>query len=458
MAPDDAKPTLDTVTESLSCAACHDHNSDLKHKLAVPAADNCIQCHTMGTAELGGSPHHPQGELFLGVGMAGVPESPSIHSQFLNDTCVYCHMYKEGEDVAEVGGHTFLPDVRACEPCHTEPEAMVAAMHADIDGMIARLDASLEAVPEGPDRETAEYQEARFNRDVVAVDASGGTHNYSYAKAGLDHAFKSLGAPTPILYNCETCHAESEEYAEWADTAHAKSLQREEPLPRDSCLICKGASDVKQPANATTGAWAFVVTGLVHDVRYELASPGEYLATVTNLRTGASASDMVGISGDGRFTTAWADLSRRSVVEVGDRVEIIIRDTTGQIVSGPAIHQVTADDLGRALATMTMELGNIIPEKSVLAQNYPNPFNPDTWIPYQLAEEADVIIRIYSASGRLVRALDLNHRNAGTYMSKHRAAYWDGRDDNGESVASGVYVYSIQAGAFTAVRKMVILK
>jgi hypothetical protein len=196
----------------------------------------------------------------------------------------------------------------------------------------------------------------------------------------------------------------------------------------------------------------------VHDVKYELAAPGIYQATATNLRTGASASDMVGVSSDGRYTVAWADLSRKSVVEVGDRVEITVRDAAGQIVSGPAIHQVAVDDIERAFGAMMMELGNIVPEKSMLAQNYPNPFNPETWIPYQLAEDSDVTIRIYNASGRLVRVLDLNHRNAGTYMSKQSAAYWDGRDDNGELVASGVYVYSIQAGAFTAVRKMVILK
>jgi hypothetical protein len=146
------------------------------------------------------------------------------------------------------------------------------------------------------------------------------------------------------------------------------------------------------------------------------------------------------------------------VVEVGDRIEIIVRDAAGQIVSGPAVHQITDGDIERAFATTTMELGNIVPAKSMLAQNYPNPFNPETWIPYQLAEDSDVAIRIYSVSGRMVRVLNLNQKNAGSYMSKQKAAYWNGRDDSGELVASGVYVYSIQAGAFTAVRKMVILK
>jgi len=96
--------------------------------------------------------------------------------------------------------------------------------------------------------------------------------------------------------------------------------------------------------------------------------------------------------------------------------------------------------------------------QSALAQNYPNPFNPETWIPYRLTEEGDVTVRIYSASGNLVRGLELGHKPAGFYISKSKAAYWDGRNDGGESVASGVYFYTIQAGDFTAIRKMVVAK
>ena len=94
-----------------------------------------------------------------------------------------------------------------------------------------------------------------------------------------------------------------------------------------------------------------------------------------------------------------------------------------------------------------------------LMQNYPNSFNPDTWIPYQLAEDVGVAIRIYDVTGRLVRALDLGHRPAGFYTTKDRAAYWDGKNEAGEQVSSGIYFYIIQAGGdFTATRKMVIAK
>ena len=98
------------------------------------------------------------------------------------------------------------------------------------------------------------------------------------------------------------------------------------------------------------------------------------------------------------------------------------------------------------------------PTEFDLSQNYPNPFNPDTWIPYQLAEDVNVTIRIHDASGRLVRTLDLGRKPAGFYTNKVKAAYWDGRNEAGEQVASGIYFYTIQAGEFTATRKMLAVR
>ena len=94
------------------------------------------------------------------------------------------------------------------------------------------------------------------------------------------------------------------------------------------------------------------------------------------------------------------------------------------------------------------------PETTALLPNYPNPFNPETWIPYHLSKAAEVIVRIYDIRGVSVRALVLGHQAAGVYESRGRAAYWDGRNEIGEPVASGVYFYTITAGDFTATRKL----
>ena len=103
-------------------------------------------------------------------------------------------------------------------------------------------------------------------------------------------------------------------------------------------------------------------------------------------------------------------------------------------------------------------LASLIPEKTALHRNYPNPFNPETWMPYQLAAPAEVALTIYDMNGQLVRRLAVGHQAAGMYQSRSRAVYWDGRNQLGESVASGLYFYTLTADNFTATQRMVILK
>ena len=112
----------------------------------------------------------------------------------------------------------------------------------------------------------------------------------------------------------------------------------------------------------------------------------------------------------------------------------------------------------RGIAVLEQLLAILTPKETVLLANYPNPFNPETWLPYRLAEPAEVTVRIYAANGSLIRTLALGHLPAGIYEGRSRAAYWDGRNALGEPVASGVYFYTLSAGDFTATRKMLIRK
>ena len=98
------------------------------------------------------------------------------------------------------------------------------------------------------------------------------------------------------------------------------------------------------------------------------------------------------------------------------------------------------------------------PPLTALPENYPNPFNAGTWIPYHLSEAAEVTVTIHASGGKLVRTLELGKMPAGAYSDKDRAAYWDGRNEQGEPVASGVYFYTLTAGDFPRTRKMVIQK
>ena len=112
----------------------------------------------------------------------------------------------------------------------------------------------------------------------------------------------------------------------------------------------------------------------------------------------------------------------------------------------------------QAIANLEQLLALFVPEETALLHNYPNPFNPETWIPYHLSEPAEVTFRIYAASGVLVRTLALGYQPAGVYEYRSRAAYWDGKNDVGEPVASGIYFYTLTADDFTATGKMLVRK
>ena len=103
-------------------------------------------------------------------------------------------------------------------------------------------------------------------------------------------------------------------------------------------------------------------------------------------------------------------------------------------------------------------LAALTPKETTLLPNYPNPFNPETWIPYRLAREAEVTITIYDTKGTQVRRLALGNQAAGYYAERGKAAYWDGRNESGEPVASGIYIYQFRAGDYAASRRMVIVK
>ncbi len=115
-------------------------------------------------------------------------------------------------------------------------------------------------------------------------------------------------------------------------------------------------------------------------------------------------------------------------------------------------------EVAREILKKWLRQAPTIVKETKLLPNYPNPFNPETWIPYQLAVDADVQISIYDISGALVRRLDLGHQKAGTYDLKSKSAYWDGRSTDGELVPSGLYFYQLRAGSFNSVKRMAVIK
>ena len=203
-------------------------------------------------------------------------------------------------------------------------------------------------------------------------------------------------------------------------------------------------------AVSNEGAWALVVSGRLESER----NFNGYLITARNLRTNAI---MTGSVRDGYFAIADADLSRRRIVQVRDSFEVTVTDTTGEIASEQFIFRVTSDTLANAVLPVRLE-GVGIPNQTLLLQNYPNPFNPETWIPYRLSAAASVTLSIYDATGQRIRTLSLGFQSAGFYQSRSRAAYWDGRNDLGEQVSSGVYFYELSTPSGSQMKRMVIVK
>ena len=173
-----------------------------------------------------------------------------------------------------------------------------------------------------------------------------------------------------------------------------------------------------------------------------------------------------------------ADVNDDGVVDALDVAEVA--GVVNQEAAAPSLHatglaRLTAADvqewlnqlqgvdftdpkLLRGIFFLEQLLSVLIPKETELLPNYPNPFNPETWIPYRLAEDGFVTLTIYDQQGRVIRRLDLGHQTASVYESRSKAIYWDGRNEVGDRVASGIYFYTLTAGDYSATRKMVILK
>ena len=165
--------------------------------------------------------------------------------------------------------------------------------------------------------------------------------------------------------------------------------------------------------------------------------------------------DAVSVSGISGVTVGTFDIDRESDTEI--TVELTF---DGNITTdGTLTFTVGADAIaGYNGPALTAQVSVTASRENALGANFPNPFNPETWIPYKLAKPAEVTLHIYAVDGTLVRTLTIGHQAAGMYQNRSRAIHWDGKNEFGESVASGVYFYTLTAGNFNATRKMLITK
>ena len=189
---------------------------------------------------------------------------------------------------------------------------------------------------------------------------------------------------------------------------------------------------------------SFVAARFGQEGQTEADINGDGVVDIKDLITVASGMD----------TEAGAPVSQHLSLK-----EVPTRATVQQWLAQARRLNLTDPTSQKGILFLEYLLAALGPKETALLPNYPNPFNPETWIPYQLAQSADITISIYAVDGTVIRTLNLGHKPSGIYQDKTRAAYWDGKNNVGEPVASGVYFYTLTtAGNFKSTRKMLILK
>ena len=181
---------------------------------------------------------------------------------------------------------------------------------------------------------------------------------------------------------------------------------------------------------------------------------------------GETGENVADVNGDGvvniqdlvLVAAAFGDTAAAPSTWIRNMEGIPTRTTLQQWIAQAQQLNLTDTTSQRGIEFLEQLLAALTPKETALLPNYPNPFNPETWIPYHLAEPAEVTVAIHTADGKLVRTLALGNQRAGIYQSRSRAAYWDGKNEVSEPVASGIYFYTLTAGDFTATKKMLIRK
>jgi hypothetical protein len=193
--------------------------------------------------------------------------------------------------------------------------------------------------------------------------------------------------------------------------------------------------------------WRVSATVLVHDQNGNAVKDATVYGDWSGVYSATNVSAVTNVQGKAVFTTDYVKGGGTFYFDVTSLAHDSLEyDPSANEVKPPHIEITTPSSAPVAEYTTSLE------------NAYPSMANPGVWIPFTLATPERVVIRIFDMSGRLVRKLDLGQMAPGAYRSKEKAAYWDGRSESGESLASGIYFYIMQAGEFTATKKMAIAR
>jgi flagellar hook capping protein FlgD/cytochrome c554/c'-like protein len=454
----------------ITCAVCHDpHDASGEHQLRTAgdylsaslsgtsgyktegtSATACDICHHLrpDTDVPGTLPHlsHQTDVMKNRAGYRYPGEfypGGNIHDLVIKGRCTGCHMAPTyGDRLKYIGSHTFAtfaaanPDsggpaedlylTEACIGCHgsigddfdfKNIQTRVTRLLDQIEAKLVLYAEDAPAGMQGKPRYSREDMEAgiiteaqmnaAYNWYIFTNDGSKGVHNPFLTRGILEDALSDLGGPELV------CDQNADGSINILDVISLLLFQRDNKGDLDGDFNFDGTADISDAVSMLVAQFS----GTCSDASIQLASAG----TSQNVKfEGLSSEDI-------------------------EYLERMI-----------STMELTAEEraaFGEALYGSTGQAS--LPKAFALKQNSPNPFNPSTTIAYAVQEGSPVQVRleVFDIRGRSVRVLVDDLKQAGTYN-----VFWDGTDETGKKIASGVYFYRMRAGEFLQIRKMVLLK
>ncbi len=367
--------------------------------------------------------------------------------------------------------HSYLGDSirgKAEDPELTDDEGIIASMRAPVELLLAGYPLGEEgsstiSLMQGKNLVAVPLRDSRIERvsDLLALE--GIRDNVSSVTVSVDGIFKVVehagddgdvpitGGQSFIMdaQSAASIAISGDGWGGFTGTVAAAPLSRNGiNFPKATPLLCIIGSIIYEKGTQETN---LSITPLRLRVTLTNLASGKK-STVLSTNGGSLQTDGIG------YQLTLVETAASHAARVGDAIEISAEFSRPLIGVQPLHYTVTDSDVINNKIQLPELTAYEIPIKTALLPNYPNPFNPETWMPYQLAHDANVTLTIFDIKGAAVRRLELGHRLAGYYTAQEKAAYWDGRNKLGELVASGLYFYQLRTPSFRQLRPMVILK
>ena len=357
---------------------------------------------------------------------------------------------------------------KAEDPQLTDDEGIIASMRAPVELLLAghplgEVGSSKITLMQGKNLVAVPLRDSRIERpsDLLALEGVRG--NVSSVTVSVDGIFKVVAhagddGDVPITggqsfimdaQSAVSIAISGDGWGGFTGTGAAAPLSLNGiNFPKATPLLCIIGSIIYE--NGTLETDLSITPPVLRVTLTNLASGMK--STVLTTNGGSLQTDGIG------YQLTLVETAASHAARVGDAIEISAEFSRPLIGVQPLHYTVTDSDVINNKIQLPEIFAYEIPIKTALLPNYPNPFNPETWMPYQLAHDANVTLTIFDIKGAAVRRLELGHRLAGYYTAQEKAAYWDGRNKLGELVASGVYFYQLRTPSFRQLRRMVILK